>query len=209
MNILSEIWLQSLSTLYIFRLKIWEVEIPMETFELYYSVSSEVFLLIDKWLDIALQNGVKIIVSLPFHQHLPIFTILAAKFFKRIGSEVLYSYACLLSNSVSLSPKVEYGGDGCFIGCVVLLREKVGVAFVEDKMREVRTKKGCKLGYRVDWKKYLLVLDEVWNKDNLKWARLKNMLVGGTKGSKILLTTHSDVVAEEEVGVSTVCELGD
>ncbi|KAM3249384.1 hypothetical protein P3L10_011153 [Capsicum annuum] len=176
MNILSEIWLQSLSTLYILRLKVdypkdnmkivddimerygkWKI--PMETFELYYSVSSEVFLLIDKWLDIALQNGVKIIV---------------------IGSEVLYSYACLLSNSVSLSPKVEYGGDGCFIGCVVLLREKVEVAFVEDKMREVRTKKGCKLGYWVDWKKYLLVLDEVWNKDNLKWARLKNMLVGGT-----------------------------
>ncbi|KAM3326876.1 hypothetical protein P3S67_002002 [Capsicum chacoense] len=185
MNILSEIWLQSWSTLYILRLKVdypkdnmkivddimerygkWKI--PMETFELYYSVSSEVFLLIDKWLDIALQNGVKIIF-------------------------------------VSLSPKVEYDGDGCFIGCMVLLREKVGVDCVEDKMREVRTKKGCKLGFRVDWKKYLLVLDEVWNKDNLKWPRLKNMLVGGTKGSKILLTTHSDVVAEEEVGVSTVC----
>ncbi|PHT85189.1 hypothetical protein T459_07295 [Capsicum annuum] len=119
------------------------------------------------------------VLTLPSYP-LPIFTILAAKFLKRIGSEVLYSYACLLSNSVSLSPKVEYGGDGCFIGCVVLLREKVEVAFVEDKMREVRTKKGCKLGYWVDWKKYLLVLDEVWNKDSLKWARLKNMLVGGT-----------------------------
>ncbi|KAM3356705.1 hypothetical protein P3S68_023419 [Capsicum galapagoense] len=45
-------------------------------------------------------------------------------------------------------------------------------------------------------KKYLLVLDDVWNEDPLKWSRLKNMLIGVAKGSKILLTTHSDVVAE-------------
>ncbi|KAM3249382.1 putative disease resistance protein RGA3 [Capsicum annuum] len=45
-------------------------------------------------------------------------------------------------------------------------------------------------------KKYLLVLDDVWNEDPLKWSRLKNMLIGVAKGSKILLTTHSDVVVE-------------
>ncbi|KAF3673359.1 putative oxidation resistance protein 1-like isoform X1 [Capsicum annuum] len=48
----------------------------------------------------------------------------------------------------------------------------------------------------LDGKKYLLVLDHVWNKDPLKWSRMKNMLIGGGKGSKILLTTRSDVVAE-------------
>ncbi|CAN4120643.1 unnamed protein product [Withania somnifera] len=48
----------------------------------------------------------------------------------------------------------------------------------------------------LDGKKYLLVLDDVWNEDALKWSRLKNMLIGGAKGSKILLTTRSDVVAE-------------
>ncbi|XP_047264081.1 putative disease resistance protein RGA3 [Capsicum annuum] len=48
----------------------------------------------------------------------------------------------------------------------------------------------------LDGKKYLLVLDDVWNEDPLKWPRLKNMLIGGAKGSKIFLTTHSDMVAE-------------
>ncbi|PHT28148.1 hypothetical protein CQW23_32257 [Capsicum baccatum] len=48
----------------------------------------------------------------------------------------------------------------------------------------------------LDGKKYLLVLDDVWNEDPLKWPRRKNMLIGGAKGSKIFLTTHSDMVAE-------------
>ncbi|KAM3356708.1 hypothetical protein P3S68_023422 [Capsicum galapagoense] len=48
----------------------------------------------------------------------------------------------------------------------------------------------------LDGRKYLLVLDDVWNEDTLKWSRLKNMLIGGAKGSMILLTTCSDVVAE-------------
>ncbi|KAM3249424.1 hypothetical protein P3L10_011194 [Capsicum annuum] len=48
----------------------------------------------------------------------------------------------------------------------------------------------------LDGKKYLLVLDDVWNEDPLKWSRLKNMLIGGARGSNILLTTRSDMVAE-------------
>ncbi|XP_016566076.1 putative disease resistance protein RGA3 [Capsicum annuum] len=48
----------------------------------------------------------------------------------------------------------------------------------------------------LDGKKYLLVLDDVWNEDHLKWLNLKNMLIGGAKGSKILVTTRSDMVAE-------------
>ncbi|KAK6781096.1 hypothetical protein RDI58_023280 [Solanum bulbocastanum] len=48
----------------------------------------------------------------------------------------------------------------------------------------------------LDGKKYLLVLDDVWNENTLKWSKLKNMLIGGAKGSKILVTTCSYVVAE-------------
>ncbi|XP_059310028.1 FBD-associated F-box protein At3g52670-like [Lycium ferocissimum] len=59
-------------------------KIPIEKFELSdYSDSIEVFVLIDKWLDIALQNGVKDLVYRDFScsssYRCPIFTILAAK----------------------------------------------------------------------------------------------------------------------------------
>ncbi|KAM3356669.1 hypothetical protein P3S68_023383 [Capsicum galapagoense] len=48
----------------------------------------------------------------------------------------------------------------------------------------------------LDGKKYLLVLDDVWNEDPLKWSRLKNMLISEAKRSKILPTTRSYVVAK-------------
>ncbi|XP_022719619.1 putative disease resistance protein RGA1 [Durio zibethinus] len=45
-------------------------------------------------------------------------------------------------------------------------------------------------------KKYLLVLDDVWNDDNRKWQELKQLLVGGDSGSKIVVTTRSNRVAK-------------
>ncbi|XP_048442172.1 putative disease resistance protein RGA1 [Pyrus x bretschneideri] len=48
---------------------------------------------------------------------------------------------------------------------------------------------------KVDGKKYLLVLDGVWNKDQRKWLSLKNLLMGGGEGSRILITTRSKTVA--------------
>ena len=44
-------------------------------------------------------------------------------------------------------------------------------------------------------KKFLLVLDDVWNEDRKKWIELENLLVGECKGSKILVTTRSSSVA--------------
>ncbi|CAL8113901.1 unnamed protein product [Prunus armeniaca] len=48
---------------------------------------------------------------------------------------------------------------------------------------------------KVDGKKYLLVLDDVWNEDHGKWDDLKDLLMGGARGSKILITTRSKKVA--------------
>nr|XP_028960866.1 putative disease resistance protein RGA4 [Malus domestica] len=48
---------------------------------------------------------------------------------------------------------------------------------------------------KVDGKKYLLVLDDVWNEEREKWLSLKYLLMGGGKGSRILITTRSEIVA--------------
>ncbi|KAM2509228.1 hypothetical protein ACFX1W_031340 [Malus domestica] len=49
---------------------------------------------------------------------------------------------------------------------------------------------------KVDGKKYLIVLDDVWNENREKWLTLKYLLMGGGKGSRILITTRSETVAK-------------
>ncbi|KAL9381484.1 hypothetical protein Peur_027141 [Populus x canadensis] len=45
-------------------------------------------------------------------------------------------------------------------------------------------------------RKYLLLLDDVWNEDAQKWLLLKTLLSKGADGSKIIVTTRSQRVAE-------------
>ncbi|KAA8518017.1 hypothetical protein F0562_015502 [Nyssa sinensis] len=45
-------------------------------------------------------------------------------------------------------------------------------------------------------KKYFLVLDDVWNEDLVKWRNLRDLLMVGARGSKIIVTTRSKRVAE-------------
>jgi leucine-rich repeat protein SHOC2 len=50
-------------------------------------------------------------------------------------------------------------------------------------------------------KRYLLVLDDIWNESYEKWAQLRTYLMCGAQGSKIVVTTRSKVVAQT-MGVS-------
>ena len=47
----------------------------------------------------------------------------------------------------------------------------------------------------IDGKRYLLVLDEAWGYDSEKWDKLKGFLLGGARGSRILVTTSEKKVA--------------
>jgi hypothetical protein len=57
-------------------------------------------------------------------------------------------------------------------------------------------------------KKFLLVLDDVWNKDRDKWIKLEDLLLGAgsCNGSKIIVTTRNDSVAKI-MGTTTTYKL--
>jgi hypothetical protein len=44
-------------------------------------------------------------------------------------------------------------------------------------------------------KKYFLVLDDVWNGNHEKWCHLKQVLMEGARGSRIVVTTRQEIVA--------------
>ncbi|KAJ8900398.1 hypothetical protein K2173_025038 [Erythroxylum novogranatense] len=49
---------------------------------------------------------------------------------------------------------------------------------------------------RIDGKKFLLVLDDVWNEDLKIWLELQRLLMCGASGSRIIVTTRSTKVAK-------------
>ncbi|EEF36947.1 putative disease resistance protein RGA3 [Ricinus communis] len=78
---------------------------------------------------------------------------------------------------------------------------------------EAVTKEGCdllgmdllqtRLRDRLAGERFLLVLDDVWSEDYNKWDRLRTLLRGGAKGSKIIVTSRSARVAAIMSSLST------
>ncbi|KAK9041355.1 hypothetical protein V6N11_016459 [Hibiscus sabdariffa] len=53
-----------------------------------------------------------------------------------------------------------------------------------------------KLRNEIDGKKYLLVLDDIWNENGEQWFSLEKLLMSGARGSRIIITTRFHKVAK-------------
>nr|ARA91516.1 CNL-I [Cucumis melo] len=89
---------------------------------------------------------------------------------------------------------------------LVCISEEFDVKIIVEKIIESLTKKRPEpnlqldtlqnmLREKIDGKRYLLVMDDVWNVNREKWINLKAFLTGGAKGSRILITTRTHQVA--------------
>ncbi|KAB2630431.1 disease resistance protein RGA3 [Pyrus ussuriensis x Pyrus communis] len=79
------------------------------------------------------------------------------------------------------------------------ISEKLSLNQLQEKLRDA-----------LKDKKFLLVLDDVWNEDAYKWGELKDLLVEGAKlGSKVLVTTRNVSVASIMGTVPTNLNLQD
>ncbi|XP_027337044.1 putative disease resistance protein RGA1 [Abrus precatorius] len=74
-----------------------------------------------------------------------------------------------------------------------ILESILGVQ-VEDKSSLDKLQR--ELQQKISGKKYLLVLDDIWNERHDKWAELRKYLMCGAQDSKILVTTRSKKVAK-------------
>ncbi|XP_031273585.1 putative disease resistance protein RGA3 [Pistacia vera] len=80
---------------------------------------------------------------------------------------------------------------------VKLIIEKIikSITNKEPEKLELDQLQKC-LRKEIEDQRYLLVLDDIWNEDPNTWDKLKNLLLNGARGSKILVTTRSEQVAK-------------
>lgn len=73
-----------------------------------------------------------------------------------------------------------------------IIKSATGESFELLDMDQVQRK----LSEILNAKRYLLVLDDVWNEDRNRWMDLKELLMNCCMGSKIIVTTRSKMVAK-------------
>ncbi|XP_057976195.1 disease resistance protein RGA2-like [Malania oleifera] len=142
----------------------------------------------------------------------------------KIADRLLDSNPVAVGENFSVIPIVGMGGLGkTTLAQYVYNDEKIGEHFalkmwvcvsndfimkrIVENILESATKKKTEGGLQMDTlqdclrkeiggKKYLLVLDDVWNEDHTLWDKLKDLLNVCASGSKIIVTTRSHRVAE-------------
>lgn len=72
-----------------------------------------------------------------------------------------------------------------------ILKSATGESFGHLDMDQMQHRLACVL----NGTRYLLVLDDVWNVDRIKWMDLRELLMNCSSGSKIIVTTRSKAVA--------------
>jgi len=87
----------------------------------------------------------------------------------------------------------------------VCVSEVFDVKLIVQKILESATNTKCdglemdslltRLGKEIDGKKFLLILDDVWNDNRERWLKLRDLLMGGARGSKVVVTTRTQLIA--------------
>ncbi|RDX97445.1 putative disease resistance protein RGA1, partial [Mucuna pruriens] len=67
---------------------------------------------------------------------------------------------------------------------------------IESKSNDEMDRVQQELRKKIEGKRYLLVLDDIWNEDREHWLQLMTLLMDGAQGSKIIITTRSEKVAK-------------
>ncbi|XP_043693318.1 disease resistance protein RGA2-like [Telopea speciosissima] len=108
-----------------------------------------------------------------------------------------------VNNNVMVIPIIGIGGLGkTTLAQCVYNDERVKTHFelrmwecVSFDFKTLTNKAGSEFRVKLSGKRYLLVLDDVWNEHPGEWENLRKFLIGGASGSMILVTTRSQVVA--------------
>ncbi|KAL3749228.1 hypothetical protein ACJRO7_010341 [Eucalyptus globulus] len=77
-----------------------------------------------------------------------------------------------------------------------IVKNIIACAEKEESIDDAMERLQSKLRGAIDGKRYLLVLDDLWTTELETWLSLKTLLLGGARGSKILITTCLPLVAE-------------
>jgi len=74
--------------------------------------------------------------------------------------------------------------------------KKISREIVGDEKNSQMEQVQQQLRNKIEGKKFLLVLDDIWNEDRELWLKLKSLFMEGGKGSMVIITTRSQTVAK-------------